>query len=187
MHTNGQRISVVGSTGTGKTTVAREISIRLNLPHIELDALYWGKNWTGVPDDVFRARVTDAIRAERWVVDGNYSRIRALVWDRADTVVYLDYAFGRVLWQLITRTIRRSVRKEALWSGNQETLRKSFFSKDSILLWMLKSYHRRRNQYAKLFQQPENSHLWTMHLKTPQMTETWLSKLKSNVEDEYEC
>ena len=73
MHSYGQRISVVGSTGTGKTTVAREISIRLTLPHIELDALYWGNNWTGVPDDVFRTRVTDAIRAERWVVDGNYS------------------------------------------------------------------------------------------------------------------
>ena len=179
MHSYGQRISVVGSTGTGKTTVARAISIRLNLPHIELDALYWGKNWTGVPDDVFRARVTDAIRAERWVVDGNYSRIRALVWDRADTVVYLDYAFGRVLWQLITRTIRRSVRKEALWSGNQETMRKSFFSKDSILLWMIQTYHRRRRQYADLFQQPEYAHIRIIHLKTPRMTTKWLSKISA--------
>ncbi|MBN1665637.1 MAG: hypothetical protein JW862_01050 [Anaerolineales bacterium] len=173
-----QRISVVGTTGAGKTTIAREISNRLQLPHVELDALYWDKNWQGVPEEVFRARVLAAICAEQWVIDGNYSRVRPLIWARADTVVYLDYTFGRVFWQLVRRTFQRSLRQEELWQGNREEFRKSFFSQDSILWWMLRTYHRRRKQYAHLLQQPEYAHLHVVQLRTPKMTNAWLSSLQ---------
>lgn len=98
MQNYGQRISVVGITGSGKTIVAREVSNHLKLPYIELDALYWEANWTGVSDQVFRERTISATKAERWVIDGNYSRIRSLIWERADTVLYLDYSFWRTFW-----------------------------------------------------------------------------------------
>lgn len=173
----GQRISVVGTTGSGKTTTAQEISKRLQLPHIELDALSWAENWTEVPLEEFQARVRAAVAGERWVIDGNYSRIRPFVWERAQTVVYLDFSFGRVFWQLLTRTLRRSIRKEVLWSGNREELGRAFFRRDSILLWMLQTYHRRRRQYPVLFQQPEYSHLQVVHLKTPRMRDEWLANL----------
>ena len=181
MENIGQRISVVGTTGSGKTTVARTISNRLQLPYIELDALYWEENWTGVSDQVFRERVEMAIQADRWVVDGNYSRIRHLVWARADTVVYLDYSFGRTFWQLIMRTIRRSIQQEELWHGNRESMRKSIFNRKSILLWMIQTYGRRRRQYAVLMQQPENAHLNFIHLKTVRMTNEWLSGLSNGI------
>jgi adenylate kinase family enzyme len=176
----GQRISVVGTTGSGKTTVAQEISKRLQVPHIELDALFWDENWTEVPDEVFRDRVASATENERWVIDGNYSRVRNLVWARANTVVYLDYSFWRVFWQLMRRTIRRSLRKEELWNGNREEFGKSFFSRDSILWWMLRTYHRRRKQYSELFQQSAYAHLGVVHLRTPQMTKEWLSGIIDN-------
>ncbi|TME62901.1 MAG: AAA family ATPase, partial [Chloroflexi bacterium] len=48
-----RRISVVGTTGSGKTTFARELARRLGVPHVELDALAWGPNWTLVPVEVF--------------------------------------------------------------------------------------------------------------------------------------
>jgi adenylate kinase family enzyme len=179
MQNYGQRISVVGTTGSGKTTVARQISSRLKLPFTELDALYWDENWTGVSEPVFRERVISAVKAEQWVIDGNYSRIRSLVWDRADTVVYLDYSFLRTFWQLFRRTIKRSIQQEALWHGNREDLRRSFFSSDSIMLWMLKSYKRRRKQYAMLMKQPEYVHLCFVQLKSPRMTREWLSSLPS--------
>lgn len=173
----GQRISVVGTTGAGKTTTAQHISRRLQLPHIELDALYWDENWTGIPESLFLERVRAAVSGERWVIDGNYSRIRHLVWARADTVVYLDYSFGRIFWQLFQRTIRRSLKQQELWSGNRENWRKSFFSRESILWWMLRTYYRRKKQYAELFQQPAYSHLAIIHLQTPRMTREWWAKL----------
>jgi adenylate kinase family enzyme len=179
MQNYGQRISVVGTTGSGKTTVARQISSRLKLPYIELDALYWDENWTGVSDQVFRERVIAAVQAEQWVIDGNYSRIRSLVWERADTVVYLDYSFWRTFWQLFMRTIKRSIRQEELWHANREDLLRSFFSSDSIMFWMIRTYSRRRQQYAMLMHQPEYIHLYFVQLKTPRMTREWLSSLTS--------
>ena len=173
----GQRISIVGTTGSGKTMVARQISSRLKLPYIELDALYWDENWTGVSDQVFRERVVLATKTEQWVIDGNYSRIRSLIWERANTVVYLDYSFWKTFWQLFRRTIQRSIQREALWHGNREDLRRSFFSSDSIMLWMFKTYARRRKQYTMLMQQPEYVHLCFVQLKTPRMTRAWLSNL----------
>ena len=86
-----RRVNVVGSTGSGKTTFGTELARRLVIPHVELDALSWEANWVTVPTPVFRERVSAAVAAGRWVVDGNYSATRDLVWARADTVVWLDF------------------------------------------------------------------------------------------------
>jgi hypothetical protein len=39
--------------------------------------------------DVFRGRVASVVATERWVIDGNYSKVRDLVWGRAEDVVWL--------------------------------------------------------------------------------------------------
>lgn len=69
-----QRISVIGTSGSGKTTLARRISEILVIPYIELDALLWKSNWTQVPNDVMRDRISHALACNSWVVDGNCSR-----------------------------------------------------------------------------------------------------------------
>jgi DNA helicase HerA-like ATPase len=84
----GRRINVVGTTGSGKTTVAKAIAERLGFEHIELDGLFWKPDWGETPDDEFLPRVDEATRGERWVLDGNYSRTRPIVWPRADTIVW---------------------------------------------------------------------------------------------------
>lgn len=88
-----QQISVVGTPGSGKTTLARRIAQQLQIPHVELDALHWEPDWTAASDQVFRDRATKALEGDRWVVDGNYNKIRDLVWSRADTVVFLRNIF----------------------------------------------------------------------------------------------
>ncbi len=173
----GQRISIVGTTGSGKTTLARQVAQRLQIPHIELDALHWEPNWTSVSDDRLRKRVAEALSGDRWVIDGNYGQVRDLVWQRADTVVFLDYPFGVVLQRLWRRTLRRSLRQEHLWNGNRETFLKSFLSRDSILLWMLRTYWQNRRKYPALVQQPAYTHLTMVHLRSPSLTQAWLSQI----------
>ena len=170
----GQRISVVGTTGSGKTMIARFVSRRLGVPHVELDSLYWGPDWTPPSIPVFRNQVAEALRGTRWVCDGNYSRVRDIVWSRADTIVWLDYPLAVIMWQLIGRTVRRARSREVLWQGNRESWRTSFLSQDSILLWALKSFRRRRREYPTLMRKPEHAHLRTIHLRSRSATGEWL-------------
>jgi adenylate kinase family enzyme len=173
----GRRINVVGTTGSGKTTVARAIAEHLGVQCVELDALFWRPNWGQTPDDDFLPAVDEATRGDRWVVDGNYSRTRPIVWPRADTIVWLDYRFPRVFSQLLWRTIRRSITKEELWGGCRERFRASFLSRDSILIWCLKTYWRRRRTYPELFSRPEYAHLRLIRLRSPCATRDWLQSL----------
>ena len=92
------RISVIGKSGSGKTTFANKLAEILRIPHVELDSLHWEADWRPAPRDVFRSRAPDAVGAERWVVDGNYSAsARDLVWERADAIVWLDFSFAVTL------------------------------------------------------------------------------------------
>lgn len=172
-----KRIAVVGTTGSGKTTLARGIARTLGVPHVELDALQWGPDWTPAETATFRADVAAALAGESWVVDGNYAAVRDLVWSRADTVVWLDYSAGTVLWRLLVRTLRRGLRQEVLWNGNRERLWFHFTSRDSILLWMLQTHWRRRREYGELLARPEHAHLEAHRLLSPAEAERWLARL----------
>lgn len=173
----GQRISVVGTSGSGKTTVGRGIADRMGIPFVELDALAWLPGWTNRPLVELRRLVDERTCGPKWVMDGNYSKVRDLVWSKADTVVWLDYPFWRVFAQLWRRTLRRSFRREELWNGNRESLRMSFFSRDSILLWAIRTYPRRRRQYPELLARPEHAHLTVIRLRSPAETRRWLDGL----------
>ncbi|AFZ24366.1 adenylate kinase-like kinase [Cylindrospermum stagnale PCC 7417] len=171
-----QRISVVGTSGTGKTTLAKQISQSLAIPHVELDYLHWEPNWVEAPNDVMRERVSQALSGSSWVVDGNYSQVRDIVWGQADTIIWLDYSFTVVMSRVIRRTWHRVVTQQEVCNGNRETW-KTTFSKDSIILWALTSFPRNRRQFPPLFAQPEYSHLRIVHLESPKAAQNWLSSL----------
>ncbi len=174
-----QRVSVVGTTSSGKTTLGRTLAARLRFPCVELDAINWGPHWTPLDHETFRARVAAAITGQAWVVDGNYggAGVRDVVWERADTVVWLDYAFRVVLWRLLVRTIRRAVTREELWSGNRESLRTVFLSRDSIFVWLLRTYWRRRRQFGAAQTDPAYAHLRWIRLGSPREAERWLASV----------
>jgi adenylate kinase family enzyme len=115
-----QRVSVVGNSGSGKTTIAAELARLIGAPHLELDSVFHQPGWVPLPEPEFRTRVTELIAAPRWVVDGNYSAVRDLVWSRADTVVWLDLPRWQVMRQVVGRTVRRAARRAELWNGNVE-------------------------------------------------------------------
>jgi adenylate kinase family enzyme len=68
-----QRISVVGNSGSGKTTIARAIAEALGVPHLELDGVFHQPDWQPLDTDEFRRVVSEFTAADSWVVDGNYS------------------------------------------------------------------------------------------------------------------
>jgi adenylate kinase family enzyme len=175
-----RRVVVIGTTSSGKSTLAAQLAERLAMDFIDLDALHWEPNWQEAPLEVFRARVEKALRqAERWVVAGNYHVARDLVWPKAEAVIWLDYSFWRIFWQLTRRTFSRWWTQELLWGTNREPLlvHLKFWSKESLYSWLFKTYWRRKREYPMLLSLPEHMHLKLIRFKHPKETEEWLERL----------
>ena len=171
-----RRIVEVGTSGSGKTTLARQLAARLGLPHVELDALRHGPGWAETPDDCFRELIAQRLREEAWVVDGNYSVARDLIWRRAELLVWLDYSRLVTMARLIRRTFWRVVTREELWNGNQEDLRLTL-SRESVIVWAWSTYHRRRREYPELLGRPEYGHLTVVRLRIPRDAARWLDRV----------
>ncbi len=167
-----KRIAIVGSTGSGKSTLAKFVADYFQLPHTELDSLYWLPNWTERDPAEFRSFVDAATANDRWVIDGGYSEVRDLVWGRADTIIWLNYGFSRTLVQLVKRTIRRNAFKEPCCNGNFESLQRSL-GKNSILLWLFKTYWRNKENLSGALERYGNTR--EVHVfSSPRQTRLWL-------------
>lgn len=165
----------MGTTGSGKTTLARDLALALGAPHVELDALFWERGWTPAALPEFRARVTEALRGECWVVEGNYSAVQDLTLGGADALVWLDYTIGVVLTRLLRRTFQRTLRREELWNGNRERFWEQFASRESLFVWALRTHWRRRRRYEEIVRSPAYAHLEVVRLRSPAQAEAWLA------------
>lgn len=174
-----ERIVVVGRTGSGKTTLARELAAALSVPHVELDSLYFGPEFSTVPLDVLRERTSAALAGDRWVTDGNKRAVRDLVWPRADTIVWLDYPLRISLWRLGRRARRRTsdLRAEAARTGRRAELPRQLLAAAKGVLRALRSHAGQRREYRRLFAEPANRHLAVVRLGSPRATREWLARV----------
>jgi adenylate kinase family enzyme len=169
------RVSVIGTSCSGKTTFARELALRKGIAHVELDSLYWLPGWEVRPEEEFRHLVDQEVEKEAWVIDGNYRKVRDLVWARATHIVWLNYPFWLVLQRALTRTLRRIITHEVLFSGNQENWGNAFFGRDSILWWVITTHRRRKKAYRSLFNQPLPG-LEMVEIRTPKQARQFIEQ-----------
>jgi adenylate kinase family enzyme len=150
-----KRICVIGTSGSGKTTVARELAARLGLTYIDNDAIIWRARWTPTPKADVYAEMEAATRGDRWVFDGNLGpdASDALVVARCDALVWLDLPRWRVHGQILRRSVRRAWTGEPQAHGNRETWR-TLLGRNSIVLWSIRTYARRKRQYGAMFADP---------------------------------
>ena len=159
---------MVGNSGSGKTTLAGRLAKALSVPHLELDAVFHQPDWQPLEREVFRSRVDEFTTGESWVVDGNYSAVRDIVWSRADTVVWLDFPRHRVMRQLLERTLRRMATGAELWNGNRERWQNLFRldPEESILAWAWTRHAAYRERYSAAQADPANAHLRFIRVRT---------------------
>lgn len=174
-----RRVSVVGNSGSGKTTLARRIAEAIGAPLVELDAIHHQPGWIPIPEDRFLAEMDRITRGDRWVVDGNYRRVvvEGPVWERADTVVWLDPPRHVVMRQLIRRTLRRALTREELWNGNREPLLRQFSLNPhrSIFTWAWTHHPVYRRRYGAAM--ATHPHLTFVRLRDHRAAEEWVRGL----------
>lgn len=174
---NLDRVIIIGTSCSGKTTFADRLAQKLKCTHVQLDALYWQENWQERPNEEFKKLVSEAVSVDRWVVDGNYSRVREIVWPRATMLIWLNYSFHVVMLRAFRRTFRRVFLHENIYADNRESFRQSFMSRDSILLWIVFSYHRRREEYRSIFDENQLPGIEKVEFVKPTDAERFLSSL----------
>jgi energy-coupling factor transporter ATP-binding protein EcfA2 len=174
-----QRILILGRTGSGKTTLARELAAAIGVPHVELDALYFGPNFSTAPLLVLRDRTSAAIAGDRWVTDGNKRAVRDLVWPRADTIIWLDYPLVVSLWRLGKRALWRTsaLKTQAAETDGKAGLPRQVLSAAKGVLTALRSHKGQRREYPRMFAKQENQHLAVVRLRSPRATRRWLAHI----------
>ncbi len=169
-----KHICVIGTSGSGKTTFARVLAEKIGGDHIELDALYHGPNWSEPTEEEFTARIRNAMKSERWIIDGNYIS-RASQLQYADLIVWLDYSFVRVLSRIARRTLKRLITNEELWNGNKESWRLAL-TKNGMIYWVLHTYSRRRREFPVMLSS-KYSHIAQQRFQRPRDADEWLRSI----------
>ena len=174
------KVNVVGTSGSGKSTFARRLSQAMSVPYIEMDTLYWRENWQGCSDDEMSTRLATALAAsDGWVLDGNYNRTRPIKWQDVDIIIWVDSSFWRTLWQSLSRAVNRAWTQKELWpgTGNRESFRRSFFSRQSIIWWMLKTWRSNRRRYLADIVNPAYAHIRFVRLRSKREADALIAEL----------
>ena len=173
-----QRILVGGSSGAGKTTLARELARLLDLPYVEVDSLFHGPGWAPRPE--FVADVDEFTSQPAWIIDHDYGAARHIVWPRLDTFVWLDYSRMRCEWQVISRSVPRALLRKELWNGNRERFFAMFLDPEHPVRWSWTHHAKKRADFEARTEDPANAHVTTYRFRHPSQTRDWLGTLQSS-------
>ncbi len=167
---------MVGVTGAGKSTLARAVSERLGMPYHEMDALHFtGPGWA--TDDNLAETVSRITAEPRWIIDSlGRPEVRDLLWDRADTVLWLDYGKRVVMPRVLRRSLRRTVTRESLFGGNRETWA-GWLSKEHPARWAWSQHAGRHREIEHLTRDPRFAPLDTLRFPHPGDTAAWLTSV----------
>ncbi|HEY0107493.1 MAG TPA: shikimate kinase [Rhizomicrobium sp.] len=175
------RVVVVGTSGSGKSTIGEALSAALRIPFVEIDAINWQANWRDLQTDdpaEFKRRVAAATQGDAWIVAGNYSVVQPLFWPRATHVVWLDYPRGVVMRRVIWRSLVRALDRHELWpgTGNRERFW-HWLDADHPIRWAWKTHARNRARYAAMAADPANAHIAFLRLADPREAAAAVARL----------
>lgn len=177
MDVSPRRVKVVGNSGAGKTTFACELARRLDVPHLELDAAFWGPGWQQAEPADGRAAVERFLSAPQtahgWVVDGNWSTNLGDALRGLEAIVWLDYPRRVVMPRVVRRTLARVVLRRELWHGNRERWRSLVRRQpaENIVLWAWTQHDAYREQYQRA---AADGSVPVVRLRDPRQARQWL-------------
>lgn len=177
-----RRLRIVGTSGSGKSSLAAAVAAATGLPRLDLDAVFWDADWTYRDLDEAHALIRDFVAAhpEGWVSDGNWTSRTGGLLDPgrpggADAYVWVDHPRPVVMRRVIGRTLRRALTREELWHGNRERpaswLRWS--PEENIVRWAWTDYPVMRERMQGRIAAGEP----VIHLRGQREVDAWLADL----------
>ncbi|WP_214484891.1 EutP/PduV family microcompartment system protein [Bacillus sp. SM2101] len=111
-----KKIHIIGSVGSGKTTLAKELSSKLEIPYYELDNVVWIRNKSG---DIRRTEqereeyLNSIIQSESWIIEGVHNEDWVSnCFHSADLIIFLDTKYSIRTYRIIKRFIKQRLRLE---------------------------------------------------------------------------
>ncbi len=166
-----KRILVIGTSGSGKSTLAKTLANKLELPFIATDRFYWDADWQLTPQEIFQANLRTVLAQDTWVMDGNFVDERYLVWQRADTIIWLDMPYALTMSRVLKRNLYWFLSRKAVWSGNKMTLTRAC----SGFIHASRSYGIKKKTYPMYL--ADFSHLEVFSFSKPKQLESWLKSI----------
>lgn len=176
------RIAILGSPGSGKTSLARRLSTDLDVVHIEIDAMFHQPGWQPKPSELMRSEMIELLDTHhQWVVDGNYNGVLGdIVQRRADTIVIFDLPRALVMRQVVRRTLRRTITRQELWNGNREPWSNltRLAPEKNIIRWAWVHHPRYAREYRDKRTSGHWAHAEVVVLTSHADTDAWLASLR---------
>ncbi|PDT39913.1 MULTISPECIES: AAA family ATPase [Sinorhizobium] len=102
-----KRILVIGCSGGGKTTLARWLSTRFDLPFISMDReFFWLPGWNSRPRAEQRAMIAAKVDQPRWIMDGTNPSSFDLRMPRTEVVLWVRMPRLLCLWGAVRRWLK---------------------------------------------------------------------------------
>ena len=174
-----RRVCIFGASGSGKTTLGRWLAGQRGLRFVDLDDLHWLPGWVERGTEDFRAEVERVTRAPAWVVAGNQSKARDLLWPRADTLVWLDLPLATAMLRSTARGLRQWWSGVPICNGNRQRLWQMVNGGDSLLGYTLRTYHARRREWPAALGLPQHAQAAVHRLRTPREVAAWRASVQT--------
>ena len=109
-----EKIIIIGSGGSGKSTFARELGKKLDLPVIHLDSEFWKPGWVQPERKEWLKKLEILLSEPKWIADGNYFSSLDFRLNKADAVIFLDFKRSVCIYRVIKRFFkyRRATRSD---------------------------------------------------------------------------
>lgn len=167
------KIAIFGGPGTGKTTLARELATRLDLPHTPLDEILFAPDGT-LSLAEFRDRAAAITDGDRWIVEGNFAKLADVTWHRADVLIWLDYRLALIVWRIVSRSLRQLTGRETDTQAERLTWRRAFVDRRSLLRTAIRKYRHNRPRYIHQVEQTSALGVHVLRMRSTAQTCRWL-------------